>query len=560
MQESNENRILILTPFGKDAAHLHKVLSSEGFLCFICANSKELTHESSKSVGVVLLTEEVLVSPDSQIFVDLLRRQPPWSAIPVLAFYSEEQAKHAAQKKAQHPLNTLTDVTFLQKPVSSATLFSAIKTALRDRVRQYKIRDLLQELQIEAESKAKYAEQEKAARIYSEKTRAEALEASKLKSQFLANMSHEIRTPLGAIMGFLDLIRDPALTPEERDQFITIVTRNSVQLMRIIDDILDLSKVESGKMELELLEFSLADLIFDVAALMDLKAREKGISFDVQLSPSLPKKIGSDPGRIRQVLTNAVGNAIKFTETGRVQMQCTFVNSILKFIITDSGRGISSAQTEKLFQPFVQADSSTTRKYGGTGLGLILSKRICEQMGGDYVLEKSELDVGSTFTASFLVQVPSAPKNLDVLSDVLEDIISENRHALQNSPSLAMTRILLVEDTPDNQILLMTVLKGLGAEIALANNGREGVQMALNNTYDIVLMDIQMPYMDGHEATKKLRAEGFTKPIIALTAHAMKEERDRTMASGFSDYLTKPIHRESLDKTIQKFRNGIQFL
>lgn len=509
-----------------------------------------LCREADLGVGAVLITEEVLASQASAPFVELLFRQAPWSAIPILAFYSERESLHALQKKAQHPLHKLADVTFLQRPVGGATLFSAIKTAVRDRMRQYDIRDLLNRLHIEVIAKEQYADEQKQARIVSEQRRIAALEASKLKSQFLANMSHEIRTPLGAIMGFLELIKDPSLTREEIEEYVSIVNRNSVQLMRLIDDILDLSKVEAGKMEIETVDFSLAELIFDFAALMNFKAQDKGVLFDVKLAASVPKMISSDPVRLKQVLSNAVGNAIKFTEKGRVQVTCSYADPVLKFTITDTGKGITQDQAEKLFKPFVQADSSMTRNYGGTGLGLVLSKRICQEMGGDFVLESSSLNKGSTFVATLKVD-----KVAD--TDPLYAKISAKGTGLTESKILSGLQILLVEDMPDNQVLIRSVLRSMGAEIEIASNGQEGLESIANKEYDIVLMDIQMPFMDGHEATRQLRSQGYAKPIIALTAHAMKEERERALVSGFTDYLTKPVDRTALAYSILKFQSRI---
>ncbi|RYZ73145.1 MAG: PAS domain-containing protein, partial [Proteobacteria bacterium] len=324
----------------------------------------------------------------------------------------------------------------------------------------------------------------------------EAERANDAKSAFLANMSHEIRTPLGAIMGFSDLAKLPGATKEEISTSLAVVERNSIQVLRIIDDILDLAKVEAGRVELELMDISLSTFLADFTSLVGFRARENGIGFNIRAETDLPEFIRTDPTRLRQILTNAVGNAIKFTRKGWVILHVCFKNGILEFGIEDSGRGISAEQAKNLFQAFVQADISTTRKFGGTGLGLILTKRLCQLMGGDYVLERSELGVGSKFGASVHVELPNNSKIIAKEEVVFESILAPT--APQQRERLDGVSILLVEDSPDNQILIKRILEKQGAQVEIAADGLYGVEKALANTYDVVLMDIQMPRMDGH--------------------------------------------------------------
>ncbi len=238
--------------------------------------------------------------------------------------------------------------------------------------------------------------------------------ANEAKSRFLANMSHEIRTPLGAIIGFMDLIKNSQASEAERTSYLSVVERNAAQVLRLVDDILDLSKVEAGKIVLENIRFSLIDFLNDFASLMKFQAKENGISFDIISKTKLPEFIFSDPTRLRQILTNIVGNALKFTSEGSVTVEISFEPSnILIFRITDTGRGISEEQAQDLFHPFVQADSSTTRKFGGTGLGLSLTRGLCELMGGEFRLENSVLDAGSEFLASVKVSVPADSRQFD---------------------------------------------------------------------------------------------------------------------------------------------------
>lgn len=375
--------------------------------------------------------------------------------------------------------------------------------------------------------------------------------ASQTKSFFLANMSHEIRTPLGVILGYTDLLKDDDLDASERMSYLDTISRNGKALTRIIDDILDLAKVESGKLETEEIEFSIYDLVNDIMDLFRESVKAKGIELVLNVSSDIPKRIVSDPTRLRQILINIVGNAVKFTDEGQVEIfmrssQLPSGKKLFKVNIVDSGVGISAEQRDKLFQPFVQADNSTTRKYGGTGLGLVLSQRLAKALGGDVSLLDANERKGTAFEFTFIADLPlemALPKALK--SESADGLI---KAALP----LSGINILLAEDSPDNQLLVRRVLIKNGATVDSAVNGVEAFRMGLMGDYDLVLMDIQMPYMDGYETTKALREAGFHKPIIALTAHAMAEERARTHAAGCNGHLTKPLNAKELLDTIAR--------
>jgi PAS domain S-box-containing protein len=373
--------------------------------------------------------------------------------------------------------------------------------------------------------------------------------ANAAKSAFLANMSHEIRTPLGAIMGFVSLMKDDGLSPQQVNNYISVIERNSVQLMRIIDDILDLSKVEAGMMVIEHIDFSLVELLSDFASLMGFRAREKGVLFELKAMTELPDIVNSDPTRIRQILTNIVGNAIKFTDRGSVALRVSYLDGSLRFEVVDTGRGITEEQATKLFQPFSQGDASTTRKYGGTGLGLALTRRLSEALGGSFELASSRAGEGSTFVSSIRVRLPEHVRFVRALGFASEPIRNAGVQGL-----LRDLRVLLVEDSPDNQALFSIYLNRAGAKIDIASDGQRGVEMALSDEYDIVLMDVQMPIMDGITAVRRLRSSGYETPIIALTAHAMKEEKIRCLEAGYTGFLSKPIQRSELVDALVKFR------
>lgn len=386
-----------------------------------------------------------------------------------------------------------------------------------------------------------------------ENARRVAEQASLAKSQFLANMSHEIRTPLGAILGFSNIIQDPGLAPDERRQFTEIINRNGQELSRLINDLLDLSKVEAGKMQFERAKVDVSDLLSDVIETLRPKADEKGLTLWFANEPGVPPAVYTDPTRLRQILVNLIGNAIKFTAAGGVTVTlklepATQGRPRLGFLVEDTGAGIEASQQSRLFQSFTQADSSTTRRFGGTGLGLFLSRKLARELGGDVQLIHSAPNQGSTFLLTIAQDFQSSAKP--------REPVPESKTAAAQGPGQVLSgmRILAVEDSLDNQLLIQRLLKKRGAVVDIAVNGAEGVEKALANDYNLVLMDIQMPVMDGYHATSNLREKGFNRPIVALTAHALEEDRRRCLESGFDEHLTKPISPSALVDTVLSFR------
>lgn len=370
--------------------------------------------------------------------------------------------------------------------------------------------------------------------------------ASLAKSAFLANMSHEIRTPLGAVLGFAELVIDPEVQPSEKANFVSAIKRNGELLSNIINDILDLSKIEAGKMQTVTQEVALTEILTDTKTLLDLQAKDKGILLNIVVDGNAPEIIRTDPLRLRQVLINIIGNAIKFTLKGSVTVtikldpnSSSSGKSILKFIVTDTGRGISKDQIGKLFAPFSQADATYKRQFGGTGLGLALSKRFAILLGGDVTLTESTPDKGSTFT----ITIDPGPVDA-FLHGARKVKVSEG----QTTSKLRLDgiKVLLAEDAPDNRMLVTRLLKLAGAVVEVASNGREAIEKAKLDHYDVLLMDLQMPGMDGFEATMELRKEGYEGKIVALTAHALNDDRTRCLQNGFDDHISKPVNRDIL--------------
>jgi len=428
-------------------------------------------------------------------------------------------------------------------------------------------------------------------------------QASRAKSEFLANMSHEIRTPMTAILGYIEQVADGVshrcshqceYGSGQLPEHVATISRNAHLLLQIINDILDFSKIEAGRVEVEQVACSPVQLLADVRSLMAVRAESKKLPLRCGFAGPIPETITSDPTRIRQVLVNLVSNAIKFTETGAIdvtgrlhdsgerltgrvldgppartgealkrgpagppakQEQDTHRTPRLSFEIRDTGIGLTGEQIQRLFQPFTQADASTTRQFGGTGLGLAISKRLAGLLGGDVTVESTP-GKGSTFRVTF------ATGSLDGVRLLENPDLSVSGTSVASSSHSQMVRldgcrVLLVEDGPDNQRLIGLLLRKAGATVELADNGRIALQKALaaargGEAFDVILMDVQMPEMDGYEASRRLRAAEYDGPIIALTAHAMEQDRRRCLAAGCNDYATKPFDRNRLLEIVRR--------
>jgi CheY-like chemotaxis protein/HPt (histidine-containing phosphotransfer) domain-containing protein len=353
-------------------------------------------------------------------------------------------------------------------------------------------------------------------------------------------MSHEIRTPLTSIIGFAETLAEPNQSQDDLQHAAESIKHSGKHLSQIINDVLDISKIEAGQVELEMIPVSPTAIVAEVASMMEEKIKKKGLKFRSNFYFPLPKVITADPTRLRQILLNLLGNAAKFTSEGIVCINTYYLpeKRLIKYEVSDTGIGMTPQSAAKVFEPFSQADKSTTRRFGGTGLGLSISRQLAEKMGGDIVCDSMQ-GVGSTFTATIY--------DMNEISTVSEQKSDRPQRRKYSG------RVLLAEDTIENQKLISLHLHRAGINVAIVDNGQEAVDAALHNHFDLILMDMQMPVLGGVEATRMLRSKGYFRPIVALTANTSQSDRETCMEVGVNDFLSKPIDFDHFFAVLQKY-------
>ncbi|MEJ6475485.1 ATP-binding protein [Pseudoalteromonas piscicida] len=448
-------------------------------------------------------------------------------------------------------IGNFTNLSLLPESSSNLYLYGLIGSALDALLLAFAVADKFRITSEENVELNKNLEAKVLKRTYElEQAASELRDASEAKSRFLANMSHEIRTPMTSIIGYADGIMLGDIKPHERNHAIAVILQNSRHVLGLINDILDMSKIEANKLEVELVESNLFQAIAHVDSLLGKQIRDKGLEFALNYHFPLPDYVVIDPTRLRQILLNLTSNAMKFTTVGKISIDVACQNEKLMITVRDTGIGMTADEQKELFSAFYQADSSTSRKYGGTGLGLNISRSLAKKLDGDISVE-SEVGSGTAFTLTlglYTTERTNWVQNLEQIGEVREPV-----KAPEEMTQTLKGEVLLAEDNIDNSKLIKRILERMGLSVTAVENGQLAVQAVLDRDFDLILMDIQMPVMDGEQAFSFIQATGCSTPVIALTANTMQHEIDRYLKLGFSDHLAKPIDRVIFSQKIAHY-------
>ncbi len=534
-----------------------KHLASEGYTDFVTtADATEAIELIFREKPDVVLLDIMMPEVTGLDILRDVRANEEFMDLPVLILTAATD--HATKQKALD----LGATEFLTKPLDPMELLPRVRNAVVVKAHQDHVKEYARELERQVsryvrEVKDHARELENANEVL-RRSRSAAQAANRAKSQFLANMSHEIRTPLTAVIGFAEMMIEemgPATVPDQDFSHLDTIVRNGRHLLEVVNDLLDLSKIEAGQLAIEVLPCCPSQILKEVLQSIQPQAEQQGLSLEAESVTPVPELIHTDPTCLRRILINLIGNAVKFTEEGSVRVAMSLLGDRdlqpkVQFEIIDTGIGMSREQMDRVFQPFVQADASVRRRFGGTGLGLAISRQLAEKLGGSIDVE-SELGCGSVFRAVVSagsldnVRMVEEPFNQEAGEDKTRGIAAQTR-----SKNLDC-RILLAEDSVDLRRLLCQMLRKAGMEVLAVEDGEAAYEQAKESlesgtAFDVILMDMQMPVMDGYTATRKLRDEGYAHPIIALTAHAMAGDREKCLAAGCNDYATKPVSRKTL--------------
>lgn len=537
--QNNLGSILVLAPRGRDASVIAQVLFPLGLPTVLCGNLKELVGQLDELAVCAVVTEETLLDDGVGDLQDWIRNQPQWSDFPFVVLATKQVGRRHSD--AAEALANLGNEILLERPLNAETLISSVKSARRSRGRQYETRDHLElQQEIVTENRRLY-EAERVAL-------AEAEAANTAKDEFLATLSHELRTPLSAILGWTYILQRRREELGTLARGVDIIERNAKAQARLIEDLLDMSRIVAGKISLELEPVVAALLIDQVIATVTPNAQAKGVTIDRDLSDDLVPVL-ADSHRLQQVLWNLVTNAVKFTDSGgRVVISAKVEGSEIAFSVRDTGAGIGADFLPQVFERFRQADGSTTRSHGGLGLGLSIVKRITELHGGSVSAFSAGLGQGSTFTVRVPVVEYSPGRNLR------RTTMGSGPSPQDYPPASAIegVRVLLVEDDSDGREMIAHVLTESGGKVSSVDSARSALQELAKGDFDVVISDIGMPDVDGYELIQLIRAKGYLTPAIALTAFARDEDRERALGAGFNSHLTKPVEPLQLIDTLAK--------
>jgi signal transduction histidine kinase/ActR/RegA family two-component response regulator len=523
-EDSLDFRVLILAPIGRDGALTAQLLAQAAVACHVCVSAAELCVEIRRGAGAVLLTEEALADPGIEELSDTLHTQPAWSDISLLLFAGDDRSQ--ATMRTLHTLEVLRNVTMLDRPIRVTAVISTVRAALRGRRRQYELRDVLLALE--------------ASRRDAEHARDEAQSANRLKDEFLATLSHELRTPLNAILGWVSLLRENRVEAARIPRVLEIVARNAQSQAQLISDVLDVSRVITGRLRLRLQPVVVSRLVRDAMDTVRPAADAKNITLALNVDGE-PPRMNGDAERLRQVFWNLLSNAVKFTPVGgHVQATVERVDSQIRVTIADTGMGIPPEFLPYAFERFRQADQSFTRPHGGLGLGLAIVKHLVETHGGEVSVSSEGAGRGTTF----LVQLPIGGAQALAVVEPEADVAPETGHEAELTPELYGRTVLVVDDDATTRDLLSTLLTDRGAHVATASSAAGALQSLDGHVPAIMIADIGMPGQDGLSLMRAVRRrpphKGGEVPAVALSAFARAEDRRAALTAGYDEYLTKP--------------------
>lgn len=528
-----ESRVLILAPTARDAEVTRSILADAGVSSAAVADLPALVREAGAGVAAILMTEETLSAEDIESLSAYIAGQPNWSDLPiVLLLRGTLQTMVGAQV-----LQSLGNVTLLERPAPMRSVVSAVQSAVRARSRQYQIRDQIQQLRAADEEKRLLLDREQAARTEAER-------ASRIKDEFLATLSHELRTPLNAILGWSQLLIHGREDPKTLDEGLEVIERNARVQTQIISDLLDMSRIISGKVRLDMQRVDPGAMIQASVDSVRPSAETKGLQLRVLIDP-LAGPVTGDPSRLQQVVWNLVSNSIKFTPAGgKIEVRLERVDSHVEIAVVDTGEGIDPAFLPHVFERFRQADASTTRNHGGLGLGLSIVKQLIEMHGGTIRAKSPGIGKGATFIVLLPVRVTQEVDGKAVSGR--HPAASERPTDFCQDVSLRGLNVLVVDDEPDARGLVKRVLEDCDAQVVTAASTSEAIEAIRAQSFDVIVSDIGMPNQDGYEFLLAARQLGVKAPAIALTAFARAQDRLRSLHAGYQHHLSKPIEPAEL--------------